>query len=64
MKLPPRPTFEKGSWEKNRFADEISFSRCPGDGKIRAGKTGGTGMIPNALPAFREGTQATWNKTI
>jgi len=56
------PPLLKGRCEKIRFADEISFSRCPGDGKIRAGKIGGTGMILNALPTFREGTQATWNK--
>ena len=49
-----------GSCEKIRFADEISFSRCPGDGKIRAAKIGGTGMIRNGLPAFREGTQSIW----
>jgi hypothetical protein len=51
-----------GSYEKILFADEISFSRCPGDGKIRAAKIGGIGMIPNGFPAFRKGTQATWNK--
>jgi len=45
-----------------RVADEISFVRCQGDGKIRAAKIGGKRMIPNDLPAFREGTQATWNK--
>ena len=32
-----------GSCEKIRFADKISFSRCPGAGKIRAAKIGGTG---------------------
>ena len=53
------PPFLKGRCEKIRFPDEISFSRCPGDGKIRAAKIGGTGMTSNGLPSFREGTPAT-----
>jgi len=39
-------------------------SCCPGVGKIRAAKIGGTGMIPNGYPALRQRTQATWNKTM
>jgi len=54
--FPLHPPLSPGSCEKIRFADEISFSRCPGDGKIRAAKIGGTGMIRNGLPAHREGT--------
>jgi len=50
---------EGGSCEKIRFADKISFSHCPEDGKIRAAKIGGTGMIRNDLPTLREGTQST-----
>jgi len=54
----------RGRREKIRLAYEISFSRCSGDGKIHAAKIVGKGIIPNGLPAFREETQATWNKTI
>src|SRR4030042_1565692 len=32
--------------------------------RLRRTKIGGTGMIPNGYPAFREGMPATWNKTI
>ena len=49
---------------KIQLPGEISFSRCPEDGKIHAGKIGGTGMIPNGYPPLREGTPATWNKTM
>jgi len=50
--------------EKIQLTGEISFYRCPGDGKIRAAKIGGTEMIPNGYPALREETPATWNKTM
>jgi len=53
------PPFVKGSCEKIQVGSEIGFPCCPGDGKICAGKIGGTGIIPNCLPVFREGTQAT-----
>jgi len=53
-----------GRCEKIQLTGEISFSRCPGDGKIRAAKIGGTGMITNGYLALREGTPATWNKTM
>jgi len=58
------PLSLRGSCEKIQLTGEISFSRCPGDGIIRAAKIGGTGMIPNRYPAFREETPATWNKTM
>jgi len=32
--------------------------------RLRRTKIGGTGMIPNGYPPFREGTPATWNKTM
>jgi hypothetical protein len=54
----------QGSCEKIQLPGEINFSRCPGDGKIRAAKIGGTGMIPNGYLVFREETPATWNKTM
>jgi hypothetical protein len=62
LKLPLPPIF--GSCEKIKLTGEISFSRCPGDGKIRAAKIDGTWMIPNGYPAFRKGTPANWNKTM
>ena len=58
------PSLAKVSCKKIQFADEISLSRCPGGRKIHAAKIGGTGIIPNGYPAFREGMPATWNKTM
>jgi hypothetical protein len=39
-----------------RGGSKISFSCCPGGGKIRAAKIWGIGMIIKGLPALREGT--------
>jgi len=53
-----------GEAVKKFKSDRENYSCCPGDGKIRAAKIGGTGMIPNGYPALREGTPAIWNKTM
>ena len=63
----PNPTPARGSCKKIQIWVGKTLLVVQGSEKfvrLRRTKIGGTGMIPNGYPAFREGTQATWNKTM
>ena len=50
--------------KKFKSAAKSAFLVVQGAEKFALSKSGGTGMILNGYPVFREGTLATWNKTM
>jgi len=67
MNIFPLPRHGGGSCEKIQIWMGKTLLVVQGSEKfvrLRRTKIEGTGMIPNGYPALREGTPATWNKTM